>query len=220
MLSFRLKMLCSAILIMVLLVCMPMLASAADDNITVIVDGTEIEFDVSPIIVNQRTMVPMRAIFEFLGADVEWIPEENAVRATNKTLELYLQIGNMEMIVNGQSSTLDVAPFVMNDRTLVPLRAVSEAFSAIVGWEDSTSTVTINTPNEKYAKAYDQSLNEVFDAKHIRTAHGDVEYFEMEIIGNKVKVTCLTTDNRMKSFGVRINRGSTLVKTKDVKVIL
>ena len=128
-----------------LLFVLPMTVSAAESemNIEVIVDGTELVFDVPPAVVNQRTMVPMRYIFEFLGAAVEWIPEENGIRATTDTLDLYMQLGNPEMTINGEIYVLDAPPYATNGRTLVPLRAVMEAFDAEVQWDQKNTAVII-----------------------------------------------------------------------------
>lgn len=192
---------------------LPMTVSASELNIAVVVDGTRLEFDVPPAVVNQRTMVPMRMIFEFLGAGVEWIPEENGIRATTETLDLYMQLGNPEMTINGEVHTLDAPPYATDGRTLVPLRAVAEAFSAQVGWVQESATVVIETPDGKYAEARDCTLDETVDPYHLRTTNSDVEYFDLTLKNNKLQVTCFTTNPKMQSFAVRINQGDLLTPT-------
>mgnify|MGYP003195446749 CR=1 FL=1 len=116
------------------------------DEITVIVDGQKISFDQQPIIENSRTLVPMRAIFEALGADVEWFDKTENIRAVNDKKEIIMKIGSPNIYVNGTDTiVLDVAPKIINSRTLVPLRAVSEVFDANVQWDNDTRTVTITT---------------------------------------------------------------------------
>lgn len=142
------KIIISLILCMVFVV--PMVASANSD-ITVLVNGTELVTDVAPKIVEGRTMLPMRAIFEKLDAKVSWMKEDRIIFATKDEYLIVMQIDNNLMSVRksgedaNKSVTLDVAPFIENDRTLVPVRAVAEALDAKVDWDSNTRTVIINT---------------------------------------------------------------------------
>ena len=117
---------------------------AMADDITVLLDGNAIEFDVAPIIENDRTLVPLRAIFEALGAQVEWDGENETVISAKGNNICVLQIGG-KMFVNGVEKELDVPAKIVEDRTLVPLRAVSEAYECKVDWNGDTRTVTITT---------------------------------------------------------------------------
>lgn len=118
-------------------------------DIDVVVNGKLLELDVAPVIVNDRTMVPMRAIFEALDAKVTWIAEDRLIVATCDEKIIVLQIDNTIMTVDAAADdakkevTLDAAPFILNDRTLVPARAVSEALEAKVEWDGETRTVTV-----------------------------------------------------------------------------
>ncbi|MCH5185882.1 MAG: hypothetical protein J1F64_07135 [Oscillospiraceae bacterium] len=115
-------------------------------EVTVNINGNNIYFpDQSPMIVNDRTMVPMRAIFEAFGARVEWYPEDEAVYAVLGNTDILLVIGYNEMAVGDYFVSLDAAPFIENGRTMVPLRAISEAFNAKVQWDANTRTVLIST---------------------------------------------------------------------------
>ncbi len=117
-----------------------------NQDIKVFVDGYEVIFDQKPIIENSRTLVPMRAIFEALGARVEWFAKTENILAVNGETEIIMKIGSPSMFVNGTDTiTLDTAPKIKNSRTLVPLRAVSEVFDAEVEWNNSERTVTITT---------------------------------------------------------------------------
>ena len=126
------------------------LSSFASD-ITIIVDGKTLAPDVPPIIVEGRTMVPMRIIFEELGASVTWMSETQMIRATYKELVIDLKI-DANVIITCNVATgeikrteLDVAPFIKDGRTLVPVRAISEALGAEVGWDNDTRTVTVKS---------------------------------------------------------------------------
>lgn len=114
-------------------------------DIHVMVNGEEIIFeDQDPIIKNDRTLIPVRAIFEALGAEVSWLPSSMKVVANNAETNITMTIGQNEYYVNGEKLYLDVPPMILNDRTLVPARAAAEGFGCNVGWDDSTKTVIIN----------------------------------------------------------------------------
>ena len=205
---FILKWLVPMLVIMLLFTAVIPLTVSAANNISVFVDGTEMVFDVPPAVVNERTMVPVRAIFERLGAKVEWIPEENGIRATTDTLDIYMQLGKPQITVNGTVTELDVAPYATNNRTLVPLRAVAEAFSASVNWVQETSSVVIFSPDERYQKELDKTANDVFDPRHIRTSQNGVEYVDLWLTGeSKLRVLFKTNDPTTKAFAVRFDQG-------------
>lgn len=111
--------------------------------ITVLIDGVPVVFDQPPVLENGRTLVPLRAIFEALGATVEWNNNTQTVTATKGGTKISLQIGSTQMYVNGTVKTLDVPAKLINSRTLVPVRAVSEAFGCKVDWDQNTYTVLI-----------------------------------------------------------------------------
>ncbi len=113
------------------------------NEITVLLDGKKLIFDQSPIIVDGRTLVPLRAIFEELGATVHWDGNTQTVTSTKGQTTISMSIGKTEMYKNGKSITLDVVPQLVGDRTLVPVRAVAEAFDCKVDWDGETRTVII-----------------------------------------------------------------------------
>ena len=121
----------------------------AAGDISVYLNGEMMTFPQPPVIRDDRTLVPFRAIFEALGMDVEWDGEERRVTATNDETEITLLIGETEMTVNNETIVLDTPPVIINDYTLVPLRAVSEAAGAKVNWDGGERTVTITTANEE-----------------------------------------------------------------------
>lgn len=118
------------------------------NEIKVIVNGTTLSFDQPPVISNGRTLVPMRAILEALGATVEWDANSKSVMATRGNTAALLTVGNSIMrygSVGGSAidETLDAPPEIINGRTMIPARAIAEAFSCQVGWDAATRTVTI-----------------------------------------------------------------------------
>ena len=131
----------------------------AEENITVMLNGQAMDFDVAPIIQNDRVLVPMRAIFEELHCSVDYTDIDGKQIITAKLNEnnsIGLVIGSDEMQIHNQKIKLDTAPIIVNDRTLVPLRAVSEAFDYDVNWDEDTKTVTISKeiPKTEYDILY------------------------------------------------------------------
>ncbi len=120
------------------------LVSYADDSIKIKINGYNHEYDVMPVIINSRTMVPMRGIFESLGADISWDGETKTVRAfgLNGTQITHI-IGESAAVVNGDIVTLDTPSQIVNGRTMVPVRFVSEALGEKVDWDADTKTVII-----------------------------------------------------------------------------
>ena len=118
---------------------------AAGDSISVYLDGRPLAFDVPPQIINDRTMVPLRAVFEAFGAAVEWDGATQAVTGTKGDTVVVLTIGSTSPSINGKLVTIDQPGVIVNDRTLAPLRFVGEAFGGKVDWDGATNTVTITS---------------------------------------------------------------------------
>ena len=128
----------------------------AEDKVKVILNGTELTFDVPPQIINDRTMVPMRKIFEALDAKVAWDDNTKTVTATKDDITIVMQIDNEVIFVGEKEIRLDVPPQIVDSRTLVPIRAVAEGLNADVKWYDETRTVLI-TKEERPVRIPDAS---------------------------------------------------------------
>ena len=132
----------------------------ASDEISVYLNGENLEFSIPPQIINNRTMVPMRVIFEAFNADIEWVRgAQQIIASTGGGWRYTFQIGSYQMeyfhplggVEHGIGATvviegmveLDAAPQIVNGHTFVPLRAISEVFGASVEWDGNTRTVTI-----------------------------------------------------------------------------
>ena len=120
-----------------------LLSVARDDGITVLVNDIPVMFDVKPLIKDGRTLVPVRGIFEALGASVSWDGETSTATAEKGDVVVSIKIGNEEMKVNDEIKILDVPAEIIDGRTLVPVRAVSEAFKCEVSWDGDTQAVII-----------------------------------------------------------------------------
>ena len=113
--------------------------------ITVYIDGLDLYFDSEPIIVNDRTMVPMRKIFENLGAEVSWDNDAKKVTAVRDNVTIELTIGNDIAFTNGEAKKLDAPAIIQDNRTLVPLRFVAETLNCDVSWDGANRRVVIAT---------------------------------------------------------------------------
>ncbi|MGH2426025.1 MAG: copper amine oxidase N-terminal domain-containing protein, partial [bacterium] len=114
-------------------------------TIRVIVDGQPVVFDQPPITIGGRVLVPLRGVFERLGAFVEWEPSTNMVTAVRSGTQIQLQIGSRRALVNGNPTLLDISPMVVRGRTLVPLRFISEALGAQVDWDPGARIVYVSS---------------------------------------------------------------------------
>jgi hypothetical protein len=125
--------------------------AAADSEIRILFFGEYLELDQPPVIVSGRTLVPMRAIFEAFGGEVIWHEEDRAVEAVfeERLLRMYLPIGSDTLYIayfekeGGDTVTLDVPAQIINGRTMVPVRAISEALHCNVEWVAESRTVVI-----------------------------------------------------------------------------
>lgn len=124
------------------------ITTRAGARIPILVDDMEIYCDQPPVIIDGRTLVPLRAIFEALGARVDWNGDTRSVTATRGDTTILLTIGNTTMYRNGVPTEIDVPGQIISDRTMVPVRAVSESFGADVVWDNDARTVFV------YSDAY------------------------------------------------------------------
>jgi alpha-tubulin suppressor-like RCC1 family protein len=106
-------------------------------------NGKDTTIDVPAQIINGRTMVPLRAIFEALGADVQWDGTTQTVSSSKGSTDVSLQINSTELHKNSETKTLDVPAQLVEGRTLVPVRAIAEAYDCTVGWDSETKTVSV-----------------------------------------------------------------------------
>ena len=103
----------------------------------------------SPIIDNGRKLVPIRAVIEAMGGNVKWDGETNTAVLTLGDDVITLVIGSETAFFNQEKHTLDVAPKIINDRTMLPIRFIAEKFNFDVDWNEETRTITVtkNIPN-------------------------------------------------------------------------
>lgn len=113
------------------------------NEIKVVINGSKVSFDVKPVIEDGRVLVPVRAIFEKLGANVSWDQKTRTVNSQMGDRKVSLTIDDTCVNVNGEKRVIDVPARILDGRTLVPVRAVSESYNCDVKWDGNTRTVTI-----------------------------------------------------------------------------
>lgn len=111
--------------------------------------------DVNPVIVNDRTLLPLRALFENIGAEVSYDGETSSATATNGVTTVTVTEGSDTAYVNGEAVKLDVGAMIVNDRFMVPVRFVSESMGLGVTWNEKSQIVEIlGVPDTSLLESY------------------------------------------------------------------
>ena len=131
---------------------------SAQNTITVELNANKLEFDTPPVNISDRVLVPVRAIFEAMGATVLWDETTKTVTSTLGETTVTMTIDSDILTVNDQKKTLDVSPTIVSDRTMVPARAVAESFGATVSWDAANNKVEIFT-EDFLARAQDMKTH-------------------------------------------------------------
>lgn len=136
------------LILVMLLGCIPIVY--ADSNIKIVINNQELHTNVHPVIVDGRTLVPLRAIGEAMGCTVTWVDATKTANLMNDAVLVSMQIGSKfigkkKRVGTGEPSykEIDVAPQIINGNTYIPARAFAEALDAVVGWDSTTNTVLI-----------------------------------------------------------------------------
>lgn len=165
----------SALLLTIILILCVGVASFAENEIAVTVSGESVAFDVSPVIIDGRTYVPVRAIFEAMGAQVEWDEKTQTVYAERLGKTVELTVGEEEADYNGKKVKLDASPLIIDGRTMVPARYAAEGFGYAVEWDGRSRTVTIlhDTENMKCYEGTDiPDYGALYSFEYIKTEDG------------------------------------------------
>ncbi|MBQ7901406.1 MAG: N-acetylmuramoyl-L-alanine amidase [Clostridia bacterium] len=148
-----------------------LITSFAASGIKLYINGSEIKCDVAPAIVNGRTLVPARVVFENLNADVSWLASSRQVVITSGGTVIVFKIDSKTATVNNEQITMDCAPIIVQDRTMVPIRFVSEKLGYKVQWDDSAKKVSIDAPEtETNCNILSVSVKENTDSSQVQIA--------------------------------------------------
>ena len=189
-------------------------------NPSVQLNGEVIDFKddngniVNPQIINDRTMVPLRKIFELLGCEIEWNGSTKTVIATKGEKEIELQIGNSVAKLNkNEEIKLDSPPVIVDNRTLVPLRFISESLGMEVAWDNENSVAIIidysfleSLLKEKAPSVYERMI------ERDRAVEITKEYID-EVFSNRNETTILKIDSKGgDNYSISFDGNSTLIK--------
>lgn len=114
-----------------------------NSHVEIFLDGRELDMDVTPEIKNQRTMVPIRAVAEAIGADVAWEQETKRIVMTRAGSTVTMTLDSTAADIDGKAVEMDVAPYATAGRTLIPARYVAEFFGQKVDWDGDKRQVLI-----------------------------------------------------------------------------
>ncbi len=153
------------------------------DNPIMCVNGEEAEIDAGrgtkPIVTKGRTLVPIRAIIEAFNGTVGWDENTQTATLTVKDDTVKLVINSKTAYLNGESKTLDVAPVIINERTMLPIRFVAESFNLGVAWEQESETVFI-VRNGLDQKEYNELIKvlPVYNGQAYAKINNNIPFFE------------------------------------------
>ncbi|NBC70041.1 ABC transporter substrate-binding protein [Paenibacillus sacheonensis] len=120
-------------------------AEAASAAVKVTLDGKSVALDSAPKITNGRTLVPYSSLVTALGGKASWDAKNKVVSAVQGSTTVKLTVGSTSAYINGAYQSLEAAPHIINGKTFVPLRLISEAFGKWVTYSKAASTVSINS---------------------------------------------------------------------------
>lgn len=132
--------------------------SFAQPDISVKLFEKEIPFDQPPVLDGGRTLVPVRGIFEYMGASVTWNPESRSIDISLDDTKLSLTLDSTLATVNDTQMTLDVAPKILNNRTLVPLRFVIEQLGLHVEWIPALRQISLTDPAGMFFESIEHTM--------------------------------------------------------------
>lgn len=183
---------------------------------TMTVDGVSAEVDpgrgTTPIISNDRTILPVRAVVETLGGEIAWDDTTRTATITYGENTIDLVIDSNTAYLNGEPQTLDVTPVIIDDRTYLPIRFIAESLDWGVEWNEATQSVTIT-------RTYEEEPEETPDTEAVHTNEFDLEKgavllnngLEMPIIG--IGTFTLTDEQAEDTTYWALQSGARLIDT-------
>jgi len=186
-----------ATFLFLLMLSVPICSMAAPKPIEIYINGQKVESDVAPIIVNDRTLAPVRVISENLGAEVYWDNDNRQVQIITPSKTIILKIDDKRALVDGREVILDVPAKIVNDRTMVPLRFLGETLGAEVSWDNELRRVIINRTG---AKIVDLAYEQV-DGKPTVIIKGDspLEYTVVATEGDRLVIDVVSHLDTLKN---------------------
>ena len=186
------------------------------DNPTIEINGTYNEIDegrgITPVVVDGRTLVPVRAIIEAFGGNVEWDNlTQTAILTINNDI-IRLTVDDCTAYYNGTPYILDTAPRVINDRTMLPIRFIAEKFNLGVAWNNNTRTVTL-IRNGFDEEEYNYIISQVpaYSGKPVTIINNNIPMFKpYEIISASFEFYANLENELLSALKDRMLEGVTL----------
>lgn len=147
-------------LLAAILLLAPTVFAEPNEPVSIYVDGIKLASDTEPIVYENRTLLPLRAVFESLGAAVEWQEESRTVLSEREDVKICVTVGEDFLLKNDEKVPLDVPALIRDNRTLIPLRAVAESFGCKVFWDGDRRVVRVVTevPTETVLSEADEKI--------------------------------------------------------------
>ncbi|MGA2393443.1 MAG: stalk domain-containing protein, partial [Candidatus Lustribacter sp.] len=155
-----------------------LLGRAAGAQVGITINGNGVDVSPSPFVQAGRVFVPLRGVFQRLGAQVVY--SNGHINATDRDRDVSLNIGSTQATVDGQPETIDDAPFIIGASTYVPLRFVSQALGAGVTWDGNDRIVEISMPGAPEYQAETQQNDE--DGDWVDAPPPPIPYYELPAV--------------------------------------
>lgn len=205
------KLICAALSAAMLLASAIIPANADSDDITVMVDNDEVVFeDQQPTIINNRTLVPIRAVFEKAGAEVSWDSTNLVASVDLGNYTIRISPNSEVMYKNGKAVQLDVPSEIINNRILIPVRAIAEAMDFKVNWNGYLKTVLISTDGIEYRAfaGLRRGFRDIKDISDLYLSDAGTGYSDLDGDGNLDSVSFTPMKENEGQSGVIMINGN------------
>ncbi len=189
-------------------------AQAPDGGIRVMINDRFLSLPQAPVVIEGRTLLPFRAIYEFLGADVFWNDKTRSVTAKRGQIQVELQVDNRMAIVNNEKVMIDVAARIQNNRLMVPIRFFAQTLGAQVDWDENEKIISISLETVSGITLDNREV--VMDVGDLETLRADV--FPAGAVNKNVNwlstnpsVARITRAGGMEAAITGVNPGQTII---------
>lgn len=187
------------------------------NNPVMSVNGTERSIDnegTAPVIINERTLMPVRAVVEAMGGTVEWNADTQTVTLNRNSDTINLIIGSQTAYLNDNAEVIDAAPIILNDRTMLPIRFIAENFGFTVGWNNENQTVTIREQKAEDSQSEVLTPNTTTESQSPETMIPEENTMTVTI--NGTAFTAVLSDNSSaEAFRKLLNEKDITIEMRD-----
>ncbi|MCD7855438.1 MAG: hypothetical protein LUG66_07480 [Clostridiales bacterium] len=164
------------------------------DSNAMTVNGEEQELEQAPVIIDGRTLVPVRAAVEAIGGEADWNSETREITITKGTDVINMTIDSNTAYLNGEEAILDTAPIIINSRTCMPIRFIAEGLGFEVSWNAEERQITITGTEEEVEEISEDEETEAAEEAaepitEVYVSFGDSEFFALHLYDNETAAT-------------------------------